>query len=61
MNADYEYLKYCAARSVIPKRYNKTPSGKGNWGQWFEKKFGEDLDVYRQNLLRQINETSTSF
>ena len=61
MNADYEYLKYCAARSVIPKQHDKTPSGKCTWGQWFENKFGENLNVYRQNLLREVEKAATGF
>jgi len=61
MNADYQYLKYCAARSVIPKQHIKTPSGKRTWGQWFKHKFGEDVNEYRQNLIREVEEATTGF
>ena len=61
MNADFEYLKYCAARSVIPKQNQKTPSGKTTWGEWFKNRFGEDLDVYRKNLIREVTKTTEGF
>lgn len=61
MNADYEYLKYCAARTVIPKQHQKTPSGKHTWGEWFEKKFGVNLNAYREDLIREVQKTATGF
>lgn len=38
---DYESIKYHAARKIYRKLSEKTPSGKLNWLDWWEKKFND--------------------
>tara|TARA_B100000497_G_scaffold125504_1_gene162102 strand:+ start:1583 stop:1789 length:207 start_codon:yes stop_codon:yes gene_type:complete len=47
--------KYYAARSVWRKRFQTVPSGRHNknWGQWFEKMFGENLDDYAKRMAKK--------
>lgn len=50
-----EQKKYYAARSVWRKRFQTVPSGRHNknWGQWFEKMFGENLDDYAKRMAKK--------
>ena len=53
--SDYEQLKYHAARYAYQRRAALVPSAERDprkpqttWKQWWEKRFGESLDVYAQ-------------
>ena len=46
MSEDYESIKYHAARKIYRKLSEKTPSGKSNWLDWWEKKFNDKYFNY---------------
>ena len=53
--SDYEQLKYHAARFAYKHRAELVPSAERDprkpqitWKQWWERRFGESLDVYAQ-------------
>ena len=47
--------KYHAARYVWKKRFNEVPSGRHGktWGQWFEKMFGESIELYAKRMAKK--------
>lgn len=50
-------IKYYAARNVWKKRHEATPNNpphrRVTWGQWFEKKFGENLIEYAERKAKE--------
>ena len=50
-------IKYHAARSIWKRRKHTTPNNpphrRVTWEQWFEKKFGEPLNVYAERMAEQ--------
>ena len=53
---EQEFLVYCAARSIYQKRDKKTPSGKYNWGKWFEIKFGINYLEYINAISNRVRQ-----
>tara|TARA_R100000049_G_C1930730_1_gene74719 strand:- start:1014 stop:1244 length:231 start_codon:yes stop_codon:yes gene_type:complete len=45
---EFRHLRLCAARMAWPQRFQRTPSGKYTWGEWFRRKFGISLDKLRK-------------
>lgn len=62
MQDDFEFLKRCAHNKVWPIRDKLTPSAEKadrntpTWAQWFESKFGEDIETYHRRLYQQAQE-----
>lgn len=55
IKAEYEQLKYHAARSIWKKRNRKTPSGVRTWAEWFEDKFKISLYDFAQEQKRKVS------
>ena len=50
---NYESIKYYAARHIYKKLSEKTPSGKSNWLNWWEKKFNDKYFPYIELQKKQ--------
>ncbi len=53
MSKELAQIKLAAYKAVYPKKDEQTPSDKRTWGQWFKKKFGEDIEQYHNKVKRR--------